>query len=300
MNKYQGVNLYVKNLDDSVDDEKLATEFSTCGTITSAKVMTDDKKNNKGFGFVCFSTPEEATRAVTELNGKIIAGKPIYVALAQRKDQRRQQLEAQFSHKNTGIRLQQQAQASGMTGSPIYGAPVFYPPARGGFVYPPMVRGRFPTGRGGYVPFVVPQVGRGQPPMRGRGKEGRGRGGVAPPGVPGYPIGIKYNANVRNPQAPVQAPSEAANNAMSDERKQQIGEALYPIIFSILKNVNQDDATGKITGMILDSFEQPELMQFLENHDTLKNKVVEALEVLTHHNAELAKQDQAQENGPQK
>jgi len=39
INRYQGVNLYVKNLDDTIDDEMLRKEFSQFGTITSAKVI---------------------------------------------------------------------------------------------------------------------------------------------------------------------------------------------------------------------------------------------------------------------
>lgn len=65
--------MYVKNIDDDVTDEELRELFSQCGTITSSKLMRDDKGINKGFGFVCFSNPEEANRAVNTLHGKLIA-----------------------------------------------------------------------------------------------------------------------------------------------------------------------------------------------------------------------------------
>ncbi|KAL1770197.1 polyadenylate-binding protein 1 [Sigmodon hispidus] len=91
----QGVNLYVKNLDDGIDDERLRKAFSPFGTITSAKVTTEGGRS-KGFGFVCFSSPEEATKAVTEMNGKIVATKPLYVALAQRKEERQAHLSNQY------------------------------------------------------------------------------------------------------------------------------------------------------------------------------------------------------------
>lgn len=61
----------MKNIDDDVTDEELKVHFSQCGTITSAKVMRDEKGINKGFGFVCFSSPEEASKAVNTFHGKL-------------------------------------------------------------------------------------------------------------------------------------------------------------------------------------------------------------------------------------
>lgn len=98
-----GVNLYVKNLDDSIDDERLRKEFSLYGTITSAKVMTDEEGRSKGFGFVCFVAPNEATCAVTELNGRVMGSKPLYVALAQRKEVRKAHLATQYMRHMGGM-----------------------------------------------------------------------------------------------------------------------------------------------------------------------------------------------------
>ncbi|KAI3445962.1 hypothetical protein Pfo_002627 [Paulownia fortunei] len=97
VDKSQGSNLYVKNLDDGIGDEKLKELFSPFGSITSCKVMRDPKGISRGSGFVAFSSPEEASKALSEMNGKIIVSKPLYVALAQRKEDRRAQLQAQFA-----------------------------------------------------------------------------------------------------------------------------------------------------------------------------------------------------------
>lgn len=40
VDQYQGKNLYIKNLDDTIDDEKLKELFAQYGTITSCKVST--------------------------------------------------------------------------------------------------------------------------------------------------------------------------------------------------------------------------------------------------------------------
>lgn len=129
MNRYQGVNLYVKNLDDSIDDERLRKEFTQFGTITSAKVMTEDGRS-KGFGFVCFSVPEEATKAVTEMNGRIVGSKPLYVALAQRKEDRKAHLASQYMQRMTNMRMQQMGQIFQPGGAGGYFVPTIPQPQR--------------------------------------------------------------------------------------------------------------------------------------------------------------------------
>lgn len=100
--KYRGINIFVKNLDDAFDDHRLRKEFSAFGTIISAKVMTESGRG-KGFGFVSLSFPEEATKAVTEMNGRIVGTKPLYVALAQSKEQRQQYLADRYKQRMVSV-----------------------------------------------------------------------------------------------------------------------------------------------------------------------------------------------------
>ncbi|PIA25461.1 hypothetical protein AQUCO_11400019v1 [Aquilegia coerulea] len=114
--KLQGANLYLKNLDDNINDEKLKELFAEFGTITSCKVMLDPQGQSRGSGFVAFSNPEDATKAVNEMNGKMIGKKPLYVAVAQRKEERKARLQAQFA----------QIRTPGMAPVP-FGVPGFHP-----------------------------------------------------------------------------------------------------------------------------------------------------------------------------
>ncbi|GBF93221.1 hypothetical protein Rsub_05953 [Raphidocelis subcapitata] len=174
--KYQGMNLYIKNLADDVNDDVLREEFAPYGTITSHKVMVDDKGKSRGFGFVCYTSHEEATRAVTEMNGKMLRGKPLYVALAQRKEVRRAQLQQQLNQQ----RMQMAAAAAGGPGRGMPG--MFAAGAPGPMFYP-----------GPLGPQAGPRPGMLYPGMMGPPGRMGGRGRMGPPGMmlaqPGMLVG---------------------------------------------------------------------------------------------------------------
>ncbi|AQZ09235.1 PAB1 (YER165W) [Zygosaccharomyces parabailii] len=250
LEKYQGVNLFIKNLDDSIDDERLREEFAPFGNITSVKVMTTENGTSKGFGFVCFSTPEEATKAITEKNQQIVAGKPLYVAIAQRKDVRRSQLAQQIQARNQ-MRYQQVTAAAAAAAAGM----------RGQFM-PPMFYGVMPP-RG--VPFNGPN------PQQLAAMGGMPKNGVPPQqfrngpmyGVP--PQGAPQQANfMRN--------GANANQFYQQKQRQLLGEQLYKKVFA---RTSDEEAAGKITGMILDLPSQ-EVVPLLESDDLFEQHFKEA------------------------
>ncbi|CAN0873163.1 Polyadenylate-binding protein 8 [Linum grandiflorum] len=197
VDKYQGLNLYIKNLDDTISDEKLKELFSEFGTVTSCKVVRDSSGISKGSGFVAFATPEEASRAINEMNGKMVVSKPLYVAHAQRKEDRRARLQAQFSQMRPVAMPPSVAPrmpmfppgAPGMGQQFLYGqGPPTIIPSQGGFGYQQQLVPGMRPGVGPMQNYFVPVVQQqGQQGMRPGGRRGGGPGQQSQQPVPMMP-----------------------------------------------------------------------------------------------------------------
>lgn len=92
-------NVFVKNLAKNVDDHELKSLFESHGSITSLVVMKDTNGVSKGFGFVNFSTPEEAQIAVQSKHKYVFHGEELGVFRAQKKAERESMLSRQFEER---------------------------------------------------------------------------------------------------------------------------------------------------------------------------------------------------------
>ncbi len=72
--------IYVGGLPYAVRDAELKEYFAAAGNIDSATVIMDRATNrSKGFGFVEFSTDDEAQKAIEMFDGKDFGGRTINV-----------------------------------------------------------------------------------------------------------------------------------------------------------------------------------------------------------------------------
>ncbi|KAG5401364.1 hypothetical protein IGI04_015971 [Brassica rapa subsp. trilocularis] len=305
-NSFDGLNLYVKNLDDTVTDEKLRELFAEFGTITSCKVMRDPSGASKGSGFVAFSAASEASRVLNEMNGKMVSGKPLYVALAQRKEERRAKLQAQFSQMRPafipGMGPRMPMFPGGAPGQQFFygqGPPQMIPHQAGFGYQPQMVPGMRP---GYFGPMMQPgQQGprpggrrSGDGPMRHQPQQpmpfmqpqmmaGGGRGYRYPRGrnmpdgpMPGGMVPFPYDINGMPLGQPMPAGALASSLAQASPAQQRtiLGETLYPLVNKI-----EHENAAKVTGMLLE-MDQTEVLHLIESPEALNAKVSEALDVL--------------------
>jgi len=330
--KFAGVNLYVKYLDDTIDDERLQAEFSKFGTITSAKVMRDQNGRSRGFGFVCFETQEQSTVAMAEMNSKIVEGKPLYVALAQRKDVRRATLEKEGYERRgknpggpgrgpggpggrgRGMPRQMKPNMgygpqnfSGMYGRgfnpqqmAMYGGNPRPGPMQGGGWNPQMPRTPMMPGGFRQAPMYNP-IGQMMPPQQG----GRPDFNAGPNGGPAQRPPARGGPSAR-PQQPPNAnaprPSRTAGNdhtqpltsdMLSQANPSQQKQMIGERIFPKIQH-REPKLAGKITGMLLE-MDNMELLHLLEDETALMSKINEALVVLNSHAGDVSTETAAAE-----
>lgn len=81
-------NLFVKNIDPAVTHKELHNYFSKCGPVVLVKIASDKASNSLGYGYVQFEKPEDANKAIEELNNTQLKEQQIGVEKFKSKDTR--------------------------------------------------------------------------------------------------------------------------------------------------------------------------------------------------------------------
>ncbi|KAG6403795.1 hypothetical protein SASPL_136027 [Salvia splendens] len=293
--KYHASNVYVKNIDDDISDDELRLHFSQCGTITPAKIMRDEKGLSRGYGFVCFSTPEEANKAVYTFHGLILRRKPLYVAIAQRKEERQVQLQVIYAQHMAGLSGPPSPVIQGGYSHLYYPAPGVVPqiPAQPSLMY--QQQGIRPGWRANGIPnpsrpvlhpmtFAPNNFRQRQRAMKNRNILPQGAGLTYPSHLQ-RPIHSLASSKDSNNQQPIlisagvdgkgsEMLSSVLAAAPPEQQKHILGERLYPLVTH-----HQPDLAAKITGMLLE-MDNSELLVLLDTPESLAAKVEEAVQVL--------------------
>jgi cold-inducible RNA-binding protein len=81
--------LFVGNLSFNTTEGDVLDLFKQAGTVTSCELIVDKfTSKSRGFAFVQMGTQEEATKAISELNGKELDGRALTVNEAKPREER--------------------------------------------------------------------------------------------------------------------------------------------------------------------------------------------------------------------
>ena len=84
-----GNKIFVGGLNWDATDDDLRENFGECGAITDAVVENDrDTGRSRGFGFVTYSSDEEAKAAVEKFDGQDFMGRKLTVNEARQREDR--------------------------------------------------------------------------------------------------------------------------------------------------------------------------------------------------------------------
>ena len=253
-------NLYVHNLDESVDEDKLKAEFEKYGKVMSVKIPKDDKGRSKLYGYVCFENQQDAAEAESNMNNQTLAGKRITVC----------------AWLSRAARKAQSAQNKRRDGAGAGPAAMGQRGMRGGAPNLMMMQQQMQQLQDAMMSGQVPPQQLQQMMMQNQQMQQ-----------------MMYMAMMQQQQmqqaAGVHAAPALAQDSRSmaevlaqstpEQQRQIIGSALYRAV----QQLQHDDATArKLTGMLLDSTggDTGELLNLIESPEELRANVQEALKAL--------------------
>ncbi|CAK7332087.1 unnamed protein product [Dovyalis caffra] len=314
-------NLYVKNLDSDVTEDLLRQKFSLFGEISSLLISKYENGVSKGFGFVNFVNSDDAKRAKESMHGLNVHikhindnvddnqlkdyfnqrattaintlnegvkfhGKPLYVAIAQSKDERKSLL-GLFTANPTNVYpnfgYQLPWRPSGFSPPMGPGGPGFQAPP-----FPMQYRERMTNhipryGGDGYLPFPQEHNQFGYFHNKKNANDQQQRTINANHWCNGHPKLTMSNgetipsvldgSSTKAPKGTEDLSTKLAA-ASAEHRKEMLGQHLYPLVHKL-----QSGLATKITGMLLE-MANAELLLLLESPESLAAKVEEAVQVL--------------------
>lgn len=290
-------NLYIKNIPLTAKEEDLEKVFSKYGEITSIRIQKDKIENkdnkdkielvSKGFGFISFDKPEEAKKALEEMDQKFLPGfegwnKPLDIDYHLTKNER-QFVDNQDSNiPNYNMNNNQMPFMNNMGPAPPmpggYGPHMFMPMHPPHFPFPmrfPMMPFNNFMGRGFYHNNFYNKRGGRRPNYKNNNNRN-------------YYNNNKYNKEkekekeeILNIENKIDL-SEYEKLETDEEKRNYFGEKVYRAIeesqLAVDKKLDSNDI-AKITGMIIE-IPNEEIIETLQNSNLFIDRIEEALRLL--------------------